>query len=79
MTRGSPLGFRTKGRDAVVADGPVAALDLGSTKISCVIAEPSERFVQGQQNRFAEFFIIVVKIRRGGDEVGNMVAAENVI
>ena len=54
MTRGSPLGFRTKGRDAVVADGPVAALDLGSTKISCVIAEPSERFVQGQDYRNAD-------------------------
>ena len=53
MTRGSPLGFRTKGRDAVVADGPVAALDLGSTKISRVIAEPSERFVQGQDYRNA--------------------------
>ncbi len=47
MTRGSPLGFRSKGRATVVASGPVAVLDLGSTKISCVIAEPAERFVQG--------------------------------
>lgn len=53
MTRGSSLGFRSKGRDHVVASGPVAVLDLGSTKISCVIAEPAERFVQGQDYRTA--------------------------
>jgi cell division protein FtsA len=53
MTRVSPLGFRSKGREAVVAAGPVAVLDLGSTKISCVIAEPSERFAQGQDYRTA--------------------------
>lgn len=53
MTRGNPLGFRSRGRETVVAAGPVAALDLGSTKITCVIAEPSERFVQGQDYRNA--------------------------
>lgn len=53
MTRGGPLGFRSKGRDVVAASGPVAVLDLGSTKISCIIAEPSERFAQGQDYRNA--------------------------
>lgn len=53
MTRGSPLGFRSKVREAVVAPGPVAVLDLGSTKICCAIAEPAERFAQGQDYRNA--------------------------
>ncbi len=53
MTRVSPLGFRSKGHEAMVASGPVAVLDLGSTKISCVIAEPAERFVKGQEYRHA--------------------------
>lgn len=53
MTRGNPLGFRSKSREVNVASGPVAVLDLGSTKISCTIAEPAERFLQGQEYRQA--------------------------
>lgn len=53
MTRGSALAFRSKGRETVVAAGPVAVLDLGSTKITCLIAEPADRFVQGQDYRNA--------------------------
>lgn len=53
MTRGNPLGSRARGMEASLVQGPVAVLDLGSTKISCVIAEPAGRFVQGQEYRQA--------------------------
>ena len=53
MTLGNPLGFRSKGREMTSPSGPVAVLDVGSTKISCVIAEPAERFAKGQEFRQA--------------------------
>jgi cell division protein FtsA len=53
MMRGQQSGSVSKRRDVVAPSGPVAVLDLGSTKISCVIAEPAEKHLAGQDYRFA--------------------------
>jgi cell division protein FtsA len=53
MTRGSPVGLGSKRRNFVAPTAPVASLDLGSTKISCVIAVPADRHSEGQDHRHA--------------------------
>ncbi len=40
-------------RGVVTPSGPVAVLDLGSTKVSCAIAEPVDRHINGQDYRHA--------------------------
>ena len=53
MMRGSQAGSGSRRREVVAPSGPVATLDLGSTKISCVIAEPSEKHLAGQDYRLS--------------------------
>jgi len=53
MMRGSQAGSGSRRRDIIAPSGPIATLDIGSTKISCVIAVPVEKHLAGQDYRLS--------------------------
>jgi cell division protein FtsA len=76
MTRNGQSAFTAKSSDVVLPSGPIAALDVGSTTITCMIAEAS-RPAQGQDYRQALHIVGLGQTAARGMRGGNVASVED--
>lgn len=77
MKRGGQVGLRQKSGEFAVASGPVAALDVGSSTITCLIADASGRAPQGQDYRQRLQILGIGQTASRGIRNGNIASVED--